>query len=265
MDRCPNCGAWSIIGSNRVCYWCGKVTCKKCLSEAVGFFLVKQRKETREAPPPYGIMGFCSEDCSDAFWQRVMGYSFDDIGTESARFVQNLRKLWHKAIIDALEYSPRPSDGISKVKRAILNDSPDAHGVPLGIRDDGTLVYKEGHNVDFINREYAALARNLEKCGRPLDAADIYERNLKLYDKARALREMAKHVIVKQTDIRVDLNKLLQQLKDGGIVVLYRCPNCNATLKINKDTSVESLRTCEHCGSEIGTMNLADFLKTALS
>ena len=32
-----------------------------------------------------------------------------------------------------------------------------------------------------------------------------------------------------------------------------------------RDTSFESLKLCEHCGSEIETMGLADFLPTALS
>lgn len=63
----------------------------------------------------------------------------------------------------------------------------------------------------------------------------------------------------------MDLNTLLKQVRDGGIVVIYRCPSCGGKLKVGKDTSVESLKVCEHCGSEIETIELADFLKTALS
>jgi len=70
-----------------------------------------------------------------------------------------------------------------------------------------------------------------------------------------------KEVIVKS----VDLNELIRQIKEGGIVAVYRCPHCGGKLKISKDTSVETLKVCEHCGTEIETVDLADFLRTALS
>jgi DNA-directed RNA polymerase subunit RPC12/RpoP len=63
----------------------------------------------------------------------------------------------------------------------------------------------------------------------------------------------------------VDLNSLLKQIAEQGIVAVYRCPHCGGKLKIGKETSETNLRICEHCGSEIETMDLADFLKTALS
>ncbi|MCJ7423499.1 phage terminase large subunit family protein [Candidatus Bathyarchaeota archaeon] len=70
---------------------------------------------------------------------------------------------------------------------------------------------------------------------------------------------------MKTTNVSVNLNALLQQVKDGGIVAVYRCPHCGGPLKVGKDTNVESLRTCEHCGSEIEAVDLADFLRSALS
>ena|ERR1035437_8202831 len=77
------------------------------------------------------------------------------------------------------------------------------------------------------------------------------EKKLKMYDKARLLRVKDKQVIVKQTDISVNLNELLKQVKQGGIVAIYRCPHYNGTLKVNDKKSLESLKNCEHCGSEI--------------
>ena len=70
---------------------------------------------------------------------------------------------------------------------------------------------------------------------------------------------------VPDNNISIDLNKLLLQVKDGGIVAVYRCPHCGASLKVGKNTQVEQLATCEHCGSKIDTMDIADFLKTVLS
>jgi uncharacterized protein with PIN domain len=77
--------------------------------------------------------------------------------------------------------------------------------------------------------------------------------------------EKDKQVIVKRTDVSVNLNELIKQIREGGIVAMYRCPHCNGTLKINNKTPLESLKTCEHCGSKIETVDLADFLRTALS
>ena len=71
--------------------------------------------------------------------------------------------------------------------------------------------------------------------------------------------------IVRKMDISLDLNRLISQVKDGGIVVIYSCPNCGGKLKIGKDTSAESLNVCEYCGTKIEAMELADFLRTALS
>jgi DNA-directed RNA polymerase subunit RPC12/RpoP len=109
-----------------------------------------------------------------------------------------------------------------------------------------------------------ALAQNLERCGRTLDAARVFE-ELRLYDKARELREKDRHIIIKRTDVSVNINALLQQVKDNGLVAVYRCPHCGGKLKIDKNASVDKLKLCEHCGSEIETMDLADFLRTALS
>jgi DNA-directed RNA polymerase subunit RPC12/RpoP len=96
------------------------------------------------------------------------------------------------------------------------------------------------------------------------NAAKIYK-SLGMYEKAGDTRAKRDELIVKKTEVTVNLNALLQQVKDGGIVAIYRCPNCNGKLKVGSKTTLNSLRTCEHCGSEIEAVDLADFLKTALS
>lgn len=72
-------------------------------------------------------------------------------------------------------------------------------------------------------------------------------------------------ITIKKIDISIDLNKFLKQVKDGGIVVVYRCPNCSAPIKVGKNTQIEQLSKCQHCGSEIEAMDIAAFLRTALS
>jgi DNA-directed RNA polymerase subunit RPC12/RpoP len=123
-------------------------------------------------------------------------------------------------------------------------------------------------------REQALLndAEHCERVGRYKDAAEYYEElaneyeQRELYDKAWEMRNMARQLLHgKKQVVIVDLNKLLEQVKDGGIVVVYRCPHCGGKLEIGKGASVESLEVCKYCGSEIKAMDLADFLRTALS
>jgi len=118
---------------------------------------------------------------------------------------------------------------------------------------------RELERVSLLQR-----ARNLEEARNFEAAAGIYER-LGMFKEAGRVREKSQVVKVTKTEVSVNLNSLLQQLRDGGIAVVYRCPHCGAPLKIGKDTNVESLEVCEHCGSEIETVDVADFLRTALS
>ena len=71
--------------------------------------------------------------------------------------------------------------------------------------------------------------------------------------------------MVKKKDVSINLNALLQQVKDGGLVAIFRCPHCGGKLKVSDKTTLNSLKYCEHCGSEIESIDLADFLKTVLS
>jgi len=204
----------------------------------------------------------CSEQCAQKFEQKVLDYPLEEIGTElDYRFEARVNEIWHEACIAALDmndpWRKNWSDWLKKFGKDVMLhqiDSKSFHG-----------KYVSDLRERFYNRALLMLASNMEAVGRPLDAAMIYEKHLKMYDKARELREKQTQVTIKKVDISVDLNKLLQQVKDGGIVVVYRCPHCGGKLKVGKDTSVESLKVCQYCGSEIEVMEMAEFLKTALS
>jgi hypothetical protein len=259
MGKCPNCGASYLLSNPfEKCNWCGKFTCLKCLPIWPDSFPVKTTLETGTSGAKYERIPFCSKSCADSFWQTILKYPLTDIGTDIEGFEKNLRKLFYSAILSALKSDANiRAEAIDKVNRAIEKDTENFPFIPLS---DCPKVATE-----FAKLGYNALALNLEKCGRTLDAARIYEEKLKLYDKARLLRQNDKQVIVKHTDVSINLNELLRQVKEGGIVAIYRCPHCNGTLKVNDKTSLKSLKTCEHCGSEIETVDLADFLKTAIS
>lgn len=222
--------------------------------------------ENEKKDASYSLIGFCSESCTSNFWQTVMTYPLSEIGTDIHEFPKNIRQLFYKAILNTLRSnSSLRQQAIDEVMWALRIETGRYRAIAMGMRDNGTFTSEQGLPVRaFVNRGYSALAQNLEKCGRPLDAAEIYEKHLKMYDKARQLRERDKQIIVRRTDVKVNLNDLLKQVKDGGIVAVYRCPHCNGTLRINNKTSIETLRTCEHCGNEIAAVDLADFLRAVL-
>jgi DNA-directed RNA polymerase subunit RPC12/RpoP len=109
-----------------------------------------------------------------------------------------------------------------------------------------------------------SLAKNCETAGRFDDAAGIYD-GWNMFEEAGNARAKARTTNVKVMNIQVDVSALLRQVRDEGIVAIYKCPRCGGNLKIGKTTTSENLRICDHCGSEIDTMELADFLKTLLS
>lgn len=126
----------------------------------------------------------------------------------------------------------------------------------------GNLLWQRLQKIrDYVNFAHIP---NLIKARRYEEAARYYEKQ-GMYEEAGKLREKDREVIIKKTEVTVDLNSLLKQIADGGIVAVYRCPHCGGKLKIGKETNAASLRVCEHCNSEIATMDIADFLKTALS
>ena len=107
-------------------------------------------------------------------------------------------------------------------------------------------------------------AKILMRVRRFEDAAQIYE-SYGMYEEAGKARAEDKQITNKKIEISVDLNSLLKQIKDGGLIIIYRCPHCNAPIKITKDTKLESLKICKHCNSAYEQIDIADILKTALS
>jgi hypothetical protein len=264
MGRCPTCGASSFFGVHtKQCANCGKGVCNKCVPKWQGTLTFKKTRETPRAPAYYEMVGFCSTECFSQFWQRVFDYPVDyEVGTDVNNFYTNLILLWNQAIISSTE---KCNNSVAKylVPKAKLAAQIHSGRFPAFPWSD-----KSGKAVwtfkKFRTNARTVLAQNLEKCGRTQDSAKIFE-DLRMYDKARELRERDRHIMVKKTDVSINLNALLQQVKDGGIVAVFRCPHCGGKLKVSDKTTLNSLKKCEHCGSEIEFMDLADFFKTVLS
>jgi DNA-directed RNA polymerase subunit RPC12/RpoP len=118
-----------------------------------------------------------------------------------------------------------------------------------------------GNAIDNDNIAKFKKAVKAEKSGRYGDAAILYE-DLDFLDKARTLRERGRVSTVRHQ--HVDINHLLEQVRQGNLVVPYKCPNCNAGITINKDTSVDRLTNCPYCGSALVVSDIERFLSSIL-
>jgi rubrerythrin len=208
----------------------------------------------------YATLGFCSDVCFYQFWEKALAIPAEHIiGTDVERFHDSWMKYWNQSIVEAFSAS-RDVEAISKARWAVSIHSAGFPAFPWMDSSNKPIWQSE----NSVRNARTALAQNLERCGRTLDSAKEYE-NLRQYDKAKELREKDRHIVIKKTDISLNLNALLQQIKDNGLVAVYRCPHCGGKLKVDKNADISKLKVCEHCGSEIESMDLADFLKTALS
>lgn len=100
-------------------------------------------------------------------------------------------------------------------------------------------------------------AKNLIAAERHEDAARIYE-HLGMWEEAGDVRHVARQQVV--THVQVNLNELIEKLRDGGLAINYSCPSCGAAIRISGASSSDALANCEYCGSVLQTADLTDFL-----
>jgi len=241
MGKCPNCGHRAIMLNAMRCRNCHKEICDKC---AIYLFKIWSPDEV--------ILDrwyVCSKQCLEDFANQLeKQVSPKDVGISEALAPSKMPFLVRRALLD---------QGFSAGKGQFqVNFAPigELDGSPAG----NLLWEKLQKHVRLMVVPNLITSGNFEK------AAEIYEK-CGMYEEAGKTRGRGKEIRIKRTEVSVDLNSLLRQLKDGGVVAVYRCPHCGGKLKIDKTASIDKLKVCEHCGSEIETMDLADFLKTALS
>jgi DNA-directed RNA polymerase subunit RPC12/RpoP len=239
MGKCPNCGNSGMFLKTAKCVICGRECCKKCSKEILKLAIEGEKR-------------VCSNECFKKFEDRVLeDPSLKEIGTDFRSF----NELYRGRFVIALGHALSNGDFSKKLK--IVDEI---------VKQNPLLEFTYLYKLDVKYKKHALqlLADNIKAAGRLADAAEIYEQ-LGMYDEARELRSRERQVIVKNLDVSVNINQLLQQVKDGGIVAVYRCPHCGGKLTIDGNTNVDRLRRCNYCSQEIETVDLAEFLKTALS
>ncbi len=100
-----------------------------------------------------------------------------------------------------------------------------------------------------------AHAKNLTDAARHEDAARIYE-SLGMWKEAGETRRMGLRQTV--TQVHINLNDLIEQLRRAGLSANYTCPVCKSPYKISGETPPDSLRSCQYCGSVIQPTDLVD-------
>lgn len=108
--------------------------------------------------------------------------------------------------------------------------------------------------------QHLSQAQKYERAGRFEDAAKEYEK-AEAWDEAGRVRKEGSTQVVKS--VNVDLNKLLDDLRRGGLALNYRCHSCGGGITIGSG-GVEAPKFCPYCGIMIDSRTLSDILRTAL-
>ncbi len=110
---------------------------------------------------------------------------------------------------------------------------------------------------DFLSSRRAAHAKSLIAAENFEAAAKIYE-ELGMWNEAGEARRLGRRQVV--THVQVNLNDLIQQLRQGGVTTDYVCPSCGGSIQISGATALSSLTNCQYCGVVLRTTDLAAFL-----
>ena len=251
MGNCPNCGKKKLFLVKTTCSICGKNGCSECFK-----FLFRVLEGDGGMEELYYA---CSEKCLD----KVAGEIESQIDPKEivpTNEIPPVRFFVERVVLQ--QYASKVSSSLmgqlkNRLQKKVYRVSF-AKDFADGSPPTGDLWERLVKHTRLIQASHFETLREFE------NAAKIYK-SLGMYEKAGETRAKRDELTIKNTNISVNLNALLQQIKDGGIVAVFRCPNCGGKLKISDKTTLNSLKECEYCRSEITSMDLADFLKTVLS
>jgi DNA-directed RNA polymerase subunit RPC12/RpoP len=133
----------------------------------------------------------------------------------------------------------------------------------LGLTDFSGKVYVDAASFERFCQwdKCVTRAKNLELARRYEDAAKEYE-SLAMWKEAGEIREKASSRTIKH--VNVNLNDLLDRVKDGGLAIQYKCSNCGASISVDDTTNANGLKFCSYCGTATDTETLTTILKNAL-
>ncbi len=255
MGKCPNCGHSALFLTRIPCWVCGKYACDKC-----SILLFDLKRNSRQYHGQLVDACYvCTEQCKETFVNKFMEQlAPKDVPIDESAAVGKIPSLVRQALMNPKNRDWLDKELFDKTDRKVRGDFYVEFYSARDSSSAESLLERLSNCIRLVVVKHLVTARRFE------DAANLYER-LGMYEEAGNIRAKSGEIRIKKTEFSVDLNSLLGQLKEGGIVVIYRCPHCGAKVKVSKETSIDSLKRCEHCGSKIETMDLAEFLRAALS
>jgi len=250
MGKCQICGKNKLLLKKTNCFVCGKRGCVNCQLHIITIAFGDSFSKGFDKIKLFICQSGCRENLVKSIEQKIKQTAVDLNETRV-----NVLKYLELAIdSNELHFD-------EKIMKNLI-------AYPIEPNRGGFYHIYDYLEKTFFERIYKKAVLNkiniLLKVRRFEEAAQLYE-DLELYEEAGNVRAKDSYLSIKKTEVTVDLNSLLKQIKDSGLIVVYRCPNCSAPLKVNKESNMKSLRVCKHCNSEIQSMDVADFLRTALS
>ena len=227
MATCPSCGYHEIGLTTNPCYICQRPICQNC-GMAFGY-----KEETVFTPPTYmNVLGVPVAGSGGTLSSRPSQY----FGVCSwACFDQ-----WVGLVLDQ---GQQPTLNGDKYILAGITLYP-------GTAQRAAQLFRDHRTRTGLDR-----AQKMLQAGDYEGAAQEYEA-LEMWDKAADARRQDRTV----TQVQVNLNQLVDQLRDAGVSTDYACPTCGSHIRITGETSLATLTTCSYCGSVIRTTDLVDFL-----
>jgi len=226
LAKCTICGKKSFFLKTHECNICSNAVCNNCAIELYGIEVAAPDEPTYES-----TAYVCSERCFENFAKRVEtsapGISSfkDEIEAYLSKILQTKdRQKW----FDSTEQDLLNRKGSFSVSKPKSQKSDALWNV---YEAQATQRIREKQRVATLQE-----AKQLETAGRFEDAAQKYEM-VQMYEEAGRVR--ARSVPTIRTDISLDINRLLDQVRNEGVDVVYRCPHCGGKLKIAKTPAHE--------------------------
>lgn len=133
----------------------------------------------------------------------------------------------------------------------------------LGLTEFNGGMYVDVNSYERICQwdKCVTRAKNLALARRYEDAAKEYE-SIAMWKEAGDVRAKASSTTVKH--VNVNLNDLLDRVRDGGLAISYKCKSCGAGLSVDGASNANGLRFCPYCGTTTDTETLTSILQDAL-
>lgn len=121
-------------------------------------------------------------------------------------------------------------------------------GLPLVL--SGGSWYMGSHQLVPAAAERAVRiqAQNYVLAERHEDAARLYEA-IGMWKEAGDTRRLKQRQVV--TQVHVNVNDLISQLRAMGLTATYTCPACRSPIQITPETRPDALAKCTYCGAVI--------------